>query len=92
MRWAQRKIGERSVAQPSSCRTCWHPGEGEVDRFDGTCQYIAGVGLSRTLILDGLFANNHKSSAGMLKKTKPTLFCGFECQVCCTHVSLASKI
>lgn len=42
-------------------------------RFDGACQYIAGVGLSRTQILDGLFANNHKSSAGMIKKqNQPT--------------------
>lgn len=51
----------------------------------GACQCIAGLGLSGAVILDGLFADRHRSSAGTLKPD-PAPLCPFECQILLCHL------
>lgn len=48
-------------------------------------QYIAGVGLSAAVILDGLFADRHRSSTGILKPD-PAPVCLLECQIPPSHL------
>lgn len=57
----------------------------------GACQCIAGVALSGAVILDGLFADRHRSSAGTLKAA-PSPVCLFECQIPLTHLYPPSQI